>query len=67
MVDFRDTWWKNIGIPSKTDARRKRFVGYFFTGTKNNLSAVEQEELEGILYSPLFQQQYCDYLIHTSK
>jgi len=65
MNQIRDSWWKNVGIPIKTDARRKKFVSYFFTGSKKEFSEAEKEELEGILNSPEFQNEFCNYLIHT--
>ena len=62
----RDTWWKNIGIPSKTDPRRKKFVSYFFTGSKEEFSNKDQVDLEELLESPAFQNEFCNFLIHTS-
>ena len=63
---YRDTWWKNIGIPSKTDPRRKKFVSYFFTGSKEEFSNKDQVDLEELLGSPGFQNEFCNFLIHTS-
>ena len=66
MIINRDTWWKNIGIPSKTDPRRKKFVSYFFTGSKEEFSNKDQVDLEELLESPAFQNEFCNFLIHTS-
>ena len=63
----RDSWWKAIGIASKTDPRRKQFVNHFFTGSDVELAKPEEKKLMDILHTPLFQKEFCNYLIHTSK
>ena len=66
MTLFRDSWWKSIGIPIKTDSRRRKFVYNFYTGTKFPLTEDENREMAQIVYSPKFQEEFCNYLLHTS-
>ena len=67
MTLFRDSWWKSIGIPIKTDSRRRKFVYNFYTGTKFPLTEDENIEMAKILKSPKFQEEFCNYLLHTSN
>ena len=65
-MSFRDSFWRDIGIEDKTDPRRKQFVKDFFTGSEKPFTKEEDAEMKAILYSPAFQEAYCNYLIHTS-
>ena len=65
-LNYRDSFWRNIGIEDKTDPRRKMFVKTYFTGSAEPSTKEEDAEMEAILNSPPFQGAYCNYLIHTS-
>ena len=39
----------------------------FFTGSEKTFTKDEADEMIAILYSPAFQQAYCNFLIHSSK
>ena len=65
-LNYRDSFWRNIGIEDKTDPRRKKFVKTYFTGSAEPSTKEEDAEMEAILNSPPFQEAFCNYLIHTS-
>ena len=45
---------------------RKKLIQYFFTGAEN-ISDVEQEEVDSLLNSPSVQKEFCDYMIHSGE
>ena len=63
---IRDSFWRAIGITSKTDPRRRLFVSTFFTGSKESLTMKENIEMKTLIDSAQFQKAYCDYFLHTS-
>ena len=64
---IRDSFWRSIGITSKTDPRRRKFVSTFFTGSQESNTAAENLEMKTLVDSAQFQKIICDYFLHTSK
>ena len=63
---FRDSFWRNVGITNKTDKRKRKFVHNYFTGIKEPFTNEENEEMATLLRSAPFQEEFCNYLLHTS-
>ena len=63
----RDSWWRAVGIPLETDERRRNFVAHYFAGTEEELADSLQDELDDLLNSSPLQEEFCNFLQHTSQ
>ena len=56
-----------MGIPLETDERRRNFVAHYFAGTEEELADSLQDELDDLLNSSPLQEEFCNFLQHTSQ
>ena len=61
---YRDTWWKNIGLPGTTDMTRKKVVSNFYTGAK---IFTDNQQMAQLVGSDKVQKEFCSYMEHTSE